>query len=239
MIERIDINDLTYEKFMAEYADKKPVIITGAMNDWNSFNWTLEKFGQLYGERSVPIRESTIDGVRNFKKVNLAEYINYLEHNENNWYCDWNFHTFGDQDLVQTYKPLDIFTRETVRINTKKQIFKWFFLGSANTQTPLHQDFDNTHAWNAVIFGQKEWIFFEKSDSPYLYEGKVDLFSDYDLEDYPLLEQANPMKIVQNAGEIIYAPRFWWHQVRNTESTLAISENFWFETELLNGDSKF
>nr|MDH3098181.1 cupin-like domain-containing protein [Bacillus velezensis] len=111
--------------------------------------------------------------------------------------------------------------------------WKWFFLGSKQTGTPPHQDFNSTHAWNGVIFGEKEWIFYHPDDSPYLYEGNINVFDEKDIEQKPLVQKASPIRFRQKAGEIIYAPRHWWHQVENTEHTLAVSENFWFTGERL------
>ncbi|KGX84577.1 cupin-like domain-containing protein [Pontibacillus litoralis] len=231
-IERVSLKELTYDGFMKHFADKKPVILTGGMEDWKSKDWTLDYIDKVYGDRKVTIRKSDIDGVKTFKQIMLSNYIENIDNNPDNWYCDWAFNELGQGDLEETYTPPEIFTRETIRVDEKEQKLKWFFLGSKNTATPLHQDFNSTHAWNAIIFGSKKWVFFSNEDTPYLYNGDIDMFDKEDIEKKSLINKANPIYVTQYPGEIIYAPRDWWHQVVNIEPTLAVSENFWFEKEL-------
>ncbi|MBY8912012.1 cupin-like domain-containing protein [Bacillus sp. YC2] len=182
----------------------------------------------------LSFRKSDIEGVKTFKQVRLSNYIEYIDENDENWYCDWNFTALNQKDLDHVYSSPYYFTKDTLRVDDETgQDFKWFFLGSQQTGTPLHQDFNHTHAWNGVIFGQKEWIFCHPDDTPYLYEGNINVFDEKDMEQKPLVQKAKPIRFTQKAGEIIYAPRNWWHQVVNTEHTLAVSENFWFAKERL------
>lgn len=234
LIDKIRIEDLSYERFLSDYADKKPFILLGAMENWECRQWTLDFIKEKYGDRIVTIRKSDIEGVKTFKQVRLANYIEHIHDNEDRWYCDWNFTALNQKDLDLVYSSPDYFTKDTLRVDDETgQDFKWFFLGSEQTGTPLHQDFNKTHAWNAVIFGQKDWVFFHPDDTPYLYEGNINVFDQEDMEQKTLVKQATPIYFSQKPGEIIYAPRNWWHQVVNAEHTLAVSENFWFKQEQL------
>ncbi|MFF2908939.1 cupin-like domain-containing protein [Paenibacillus sp. NPDC057934] len=231
MIEKINVNDLTYETFLHDFADKKPVIIQGAMDDWECNTWDLNYLASSLGDRKVTIRKSGINNVRDFKQIQLKNYIEHIDNNNDLWYCDWNYPIFGAEDLRSVYKTLDYFSFNTVMKDAARE-FRWFFLGSENTGTPLHQDFNHTHAWNGVIFGEKKWVFFSEDDTKHLNNGNMDCFSN------EIPTSATPYFISQYAGEIIYAPRNWWHQVVNVKHTFSVSENFWFESELKEPVSK-
>ena len=141
--------------------------------------WTLEYIDEHYGDRMVTIRKSDIEGVKTFKQVKLSNYIEYIDQNDDKWYCDWNFTQLNQNDLDLVYSAPEYFTKDTLRADEETgRDWKWFFLGSKQTGTPLHQDFNSTHAWNGVIFGEKEWIFYHPDDSPYLYEGNINVFDE-------------------------------------------------------------
>ena len=69
----------------------------------------------------------------------------------------------------------------------------------------MHRDFMGTSAWNVLFAGEKTWQFFPPMGG----EG---------------------MSCVQRPGDIVYTPSNWWHQVRNESCTLALTENFFNES---------
>ena len=44
---------------------------------------------------------------------------------------------------------------------------------------------------------------------------------------YPLFHEAKPMYVVQEAGDAIFVPSGWYHQVKNVKDTISINHN-WF-----------
>ncbi|TPV39537.1 cupin-like domain-containing protein [Bacillus dicomae] len=234
MIERIDCKNLTYERFMKEFADKKPVILTNLVNNWECFNWDLKYLNERFGEQEVVIRKSDYEGKKKVYTVKLSKFIQLLEGgNEENWYCDWPFSIMGNREIALSYSIPSFLTEQTVRKKGDKEL-KWVFLGSTNTGTPLHKDFQATHNWNAVIFGKKKWVFFNPEfdqEMEYLASIDCNIFNPTP-EEHEIILKANPYYIELNQGEIIYTPKNWWHQVINEELTFAISENFWFKHEL-------
>lgn len=99
---------------------------------------------------------------------------------------------------------------------------EWFSLyaGPAGTGSSMHQDIFATHTWLAQLQGQKLW----RLCPPDGFEGEagldVDAFGDATIE-CPVYEA------LLDAGDVIYLPPDWWHQVRNlTTPSVAISGNF-------------
>ena len=51
---------------------------------------------------------------------------------------------------------------------------------------------------------------------------------------YPALRRAHPLRVHVHAGEVLYIPPLWYHQVSQTCVTVAV--NFWFDMAF---DSRF
>lgn len=47
------------------------------------------------------------------------------------------------------------------------------------------------------------------------------------LASHPNMRSAHPMRVTVRAGEVLYIPAMWYHQVSQTEITIAV--NFWYE----------
>lgn len=220
---------LTYREFMEEYViPSKPVILTDLMDDWPAkTKWTLEFFKSKYGSMIVPAREG-FDGY----ELELGEYIDYItqlpvEEREFPllYMRDWIF-SDDAPELLDDYKIPRHFKSLLRHLpETFQKPYRWLYLGPEGTGTTLHIDIDMTHAWNAVFCGQKHWIFYSPDQKEHVYNGRVNAF-DPDYEKYPLFAEARPLYGVHNAGEILFTPSGWWHQVRNTETTLALTESY-------------
>jgi len=50
---------------------------------------------------------------------------------------------------------------------------------------------------------------------------------DIDERKFPRVHEATPMNVVQEAGDAIFVPSGWYHQVKNLEDTMSINHN-WF-----------
>ncbi|KAL0484050.1 hypothetical protein AKO1_004664 [Acrasis kona] len=63
----------------------------------------------------------------------------------------------------------------------------------------------------------------------------VDL-SNIDYEKYPLMKNVQPIKVTVKAGEILYLPALWYHQVeqRDDNSGRCIAVNYWYDSPLLS-----
>ena len=83
------------------------------------------------------------------------------------------------------------------------------YAGPAGTSTAWHQDIFSTHTWLAQLRGEKLWQLCAPHDSLPAVLADCEIFEG-----------------VLTAGDLIYLPPDWWHQVQNQTSTLAISGNF-------------
>lgn len=231
-IQKIDkVGTITDKYFFENYASKsKPVVLTEHINNWKAVKeWSFDYFKENYGDTVVTIHTCKPPTNTDLYETTLGEYVDYLKagvFEDDPWYCDWIFMD-NQPELLEDYEKITAFGDNWISYIPRGVLndTKWIYMGPKGTGTPLHIDFSMTSAWNAVIVGQKKWAFFHPDQTPYLYDGKVDVFNP-DLEKFPLFKNATPIIVTQNPGEVMYTPSGWWHQVLNIESGISITENF-------------
>jgi lysine-specific demethylase 8 len=112
--------------------------------------------------------------------------------------------------------------------NTEPDTRVW--IGSAGTRSMLHSDLkDNLFC---QIWGEKHVVLlpWENSRSAYpfldnIVNSQLDL-ADVNLERYPRLKNTVLYAGSVNAGDVLFMPRGWWHDIRS--STPSVSLNHWF-----------
>ena len=118
-----------------------------------------------------------------------------------------------------------------------------YWLGPAGTVTPLHCDYDDNLF--AQIWGSKRIFLAPPHHDEFLYprEANAILFGSPfdpeapDYERYPLARQATLIEVLVDAGDLLYVPAGWYHQVRAL--TFSLSANRWARALpfALNGDA--
>uniref|UniRef100_A0A8C1JLF4 Jumonji domain-containing protein 4 n=1 Tax=Cyprinus carpio TaxID=7962 RepID=A0A8C1JLF4_CYPCA len=100
-------------------------------------------------------------------------------------------------------------------------------------RTPFHADVFRSYSWSANICGRKKWLLYPPGQEEFLRDCHGNLAYDVTapvLQDkglYPQFEEAcQPLEIIQEAGEIIFVPSGWHHQVYNLEDTISINHNW-------------
>lgn len=100
------------------------------------------------------------------------------------------------------------------------------FLVFSLTRTPFHADVFRSYSWSANICGRKKWLLYPPGQEDFLRDIHGNLPYDVtstELQDrglYPHSEEAcQPLEIIQEAGEIIFVPSGWHHQVYNLVRT--------------------
>jgi histone arginine demethylase JMJD6 len=95
----------------------------------------------------------------------------------------------------------------------------------------LHYDPTGLPVLLCQVYGRKEWVLFSPDDSPYLYANGTRLSlvanpDNPDLQRFPLFARAKPIRFVQEPGEAVYLPAFWWHATRMLTVSIAVSSTF-------------
>lgn len=100
--------------------------------------------------------------------------------------------------------------------------FSYYHLHFLATRTPFHADVFRSYSWSANICGRKKWLLYPPGQEEFLRDTHGNLSYDVtsaELRDrglFPNSEEAcQPLEIIQEAGEIIFVPSGWHHQVYN------------------------
>ncbi|KAI0077514.1 Clavaminate synthase-like protein [Panus rudis PR-1116 ss-1] len=108
--------------------------------------------------------------------------------------------------------------------------FRFVYMGAEGTFTPLHRDVYTSYSWSTNIFGRKRWWLFPPEQTPYLFmkNRNVNVYDirKVDEEDFPDIRKAKPIVVEQEAGETIFVPSGWYHQVENLTFCISINHNW-------------
>jgi hypothetical protein len=203
---------------------QEPFLIEGFFKSSEAYRrWSPEFFVSHYGHLEVPVYPQGQDCIEMPLKAYFEEY--FLKGRSDYYLKDWVFEL--DAPALRTqYNIPEVFASYFDELPFAEQpLLHWFYIGPKGSGSALHIDIWHTAAWNGVLSGRKEWHFYPPEATPYLYDLQIDSFR-ADKERYPLLVHTKPIVAHQEAGDLVYTPSQWAHQVRNLEGGVSITENF-------------
>lgn len=211
--------------FQARAAEGLPFIITGLVPRWPLAILTPQTLRERFGELHVRARvgdyiNTAFAPDRAMQDLSLQAYLDLVA------------------DSTQGLPPYvgNLELRALNRLCHWPAYFKKmgpprFWLGPAGTVTPLHCDYDDNIF--AQIWGAKRIFLSPPHHDEFLYsrEANAILFGSPfdpeapDYEKFPLARQAAMIECTMQAGELLYVPAGWYHQVRAL--TFSLSANRW------------
>jgi hypothetical protein len=244
-IEEVEVVDRPTAEFFNEeiLARPRPVVLTGVMQEWRAVSaWTNNYLKAVIGETDVvvsvsarhtfnPCPEKAYGEIN--RPMKFGEYLALVETNDADrsglYYKAGASLKGGLSRLTNDADFFHFFDR-------RRKILPWVWFSPRGTVTPLHRDPVQAHNFHALVRGSKRFVMFRPEDSPFLYpySGRIPQFSQVDidkpdLEKFPDLPKATPWQCVLKAGEIIYIPDSWWHQVYSLEESISINV-WWLKT---------
>ncbi len=117
-----------------------------------------------------------------------------------------------------------------------------FWLGSSGNISSLHYDMaDNIMV---QVRGRKRFVFFDPKQTNCLYPFSVKCHIPHtsqvdidrpNLTQFPNFSKARAVECVLEAGEMMFIPAFWWHQVHSFDDIQfpTISVNFWYKAPMM------
>lgn len=97
-------------------------------------------------------------------------------------------------------------------------------------RTPFHADVFSSFSWSTNICGTKRWLFFPPTEEDKLRDNLGNLPFDIGEEKYRNLireKGVRSFEVKQRAGQTLFVPSGWHHQVWNLEDTISVNHN-WF-----------
>eukprot|EP00949_MAST-11_sp_MAST-11-sp1_P005370 g5370.t1 len=223
-------------RFPEKYMDLgKPVIITGAMQDWPAYEtWKREEFLSKYGDAFVSVaRSKDIVPLQMFANEGLSDQI--MRKRE-------KLRHFANYAANFTGRPGDV-PYSFARLQNPKQILKdisfnldserwsWlpediekeliFYLGPKGSNIYLHE---HAAAVNFLVFGRKAWVLLP----PSIYKGRTIR----SLEEWMRTDRADvaqPLIAVQNEGEALFVPQGWTHATINLQTSIGLAMQLGFD----------
>ncbi|KAI4336191.1 hypothetical protein L6164_014747 [Bauhinia variegata] len=163
----------------------------------------------------------------------VKEYPEYLAYITPVFFCDdWlnlyldNYRMHTDPDAYQ----------ENYEICCSD--YRFVYMGVKGSWTPLHADVFRSYSWSANVSGKKRWLFLAPSQSHLVFDRNMkncvyNIFDEVSETKFPGFKKAIWLECLQEAGDIIFVPSGWYHQVHNLEDTVSINHN-WFNAYSLS-----
>jgi lysine-specific demethylase 8 len=243
------VTQFTPEGFHDQFVGpSRPVVLRGAAGDWPSVRyWTFDRLRARFGDQRMRVRGSdrALDvffGAVTEREMSFAEYLDAILSDQVSGRRPYlgNFllnHPQMDAAVLQLlddarFPPLFPSLPEM-------QIRIW--VAGPGQQSTVHND--NYENLNAQIIGRKRFILFPPESHERLYARKVNdaLWSSPidteapQLDLYPGFEGIEGQQCELEAGDILFIPKFWWHQAIST--TASINLNSWYYIDAVTDET--
>ena len=234
MITEIErVANLSDSDFRANYLPANlPLVISGCIEHWPARkNWNLDYFIRNFGSKSLRFsgREWTIrefaEALKRGEKP--APYLKEVK-------LDEQFPEIGPDigDLRFTRNNLlnSSFLPNSMRIH--KGIRALFIGGAGSSFGTLHWDYSYLQVYISQIVGVKDFIIYSPEDTPCLYpnpkypnKSLIADFNDFDVEAYPDVKRAKPIKLTIGEGDTLFIPAGWWHATQMRDLSISVAES--------------
>ncbi|KAJ2710751.1 hypothetical protein H4R19_003592 [Coemansia spiralis] len=241
-------DDTSVEDFMREFLEPNVPVVLGprftdswlARRTWVTADGRPDfaRLAALYGDAQVPVAECGTAHHSDQQRTTMA-FGAFLEAwqrapSGGGLYCkDWHFARHGS--APQAYAPAPPLSNDWLNVfhdhgaPELDDDYRFCYMGGDGTWTPFHEDVFRSYSWSANICGAKHWLL--------VAPGQTQLFTDrmgnwvYDMtapdeERFPHARLVQRIEFVQHAGETVFVPSGWWHQVRNIGDTISINHNW-------------
>jgi len=151
------------------------------------------------------------------------------------WHLVLQSQTLANFEDRQPYLTPDIFRDDWLNNDVRIDDFRFCYAGVKGSFTPLHRDVYTSYSWSANIVGTKTWRLFPPESAPLLHRNPSNRQSEriYDVRNvdgsqFPGWEHAKSTMCVveQTAGETIFIPSNWHHQVENDTDCISLNHNW-------------
>ncbi|XP_051570190.1 jmjC domain-containing protein 8 isoform X2 [Myxocyprinus asiaticus] len=218
-IEIRDVNSITHNEFIKEYAYTKPVILRG-LTDNTNFRFLCSKSSLLrdYGEKTVRLSTANTHSYRKVD-VRFEEFVKFLltPQSENTLGSD-TLYFFGDNNFTEWHSLFDEYKAPPYTLPQMSPAYS-FGIAGPGTGVPFHW---HGPGYSEVIYGRKRWILYPPDQAPEFHPNHTTL--SWVTLSYPNLElHQRPLECTIRPGEVLYFPDRWWHATLNLDTSVFIS----------------
>ncbi|KAL7747080.1 hypothetical protein RI367_007576 [Sorochytrium milnesiophthora] len=217
----------------------RPVLLDAALTEhWRSRrewvqpdgrSWDVDALGRLFGDSTVDVTDCSKTYFNDMPKqsMTLRAFLAKCQQCPDGW-CgylkDWHF--VQQHPSYEAYTLPDLFADDWLNLWTD---YRFVYMGLAGTWTPFHADVVRSYSWSANVCGRKRWYLFPPGQD-HLFRDinghTVFNIHDYDKRRFPRFHEAVHIEVTQEAGQTLFVPSGWFHQVENLEDTISINHNW-------------
>lgn len=221
------------EFFASYYFEHRPVVLQGLTEGWPAMErWRPELLAERFGEVEVEVmaaREGNphhdVHPDRHRRRMRLGDYIRQLLRDSptNDWYLTARNEALKRSALHALLD--DVRAPEGYILPWEDPGHLRFWLGPAGTRTALHHDLSSLLL--VQIYGRKHfWLV--PSYEMHRVSNSRGVWCDVDpahpdLDRFPAYREANALEVVLEAGEALFLPLGWWHQVLALEVSVMLT----------------
>ncbi|XP_036174460.1 tRNA wybutosine-synthesizing protein 5 isoform X2 [Myotis myotis] len=212
------------------YPQRKPVVLEGIDLGTCTSKWTVEYLSQVGGRKEVKIHVAAVPQMdfisknfvyRTLPFDKLVQRAAEEKHKE----------FFISEDVADIRKQFPLLEEDIKfpKFFKEEQFFSSVFrISSPGLQLWTHYDvMDN---FLIQVTGKKRVVLFSPRDAQYLYlsgtKSEVLNIDDPDLAKYPLFSKARRYECSLNAGDVLFIPALWFHNVISEEFGVGVNV-FW------------
>ncbi|XP_001237878.3 2-oxoglutarate and iron-dependent oxygenase JMJD4 homolog [Anopheles gambiae] len=246
-IERIQLSNLSYDQFFRNFMQpNRAVVVEGIANDWECFRRWIDRsvvppklnvpyLKQKLANVPVPVADCGRQHYNSHEKLELPLY-DFLqswenddtESNRNRYYLkDW--HLRSECPGYEFYRTPSLFASDWLNEYLVEQAaddYRFVYIGPKGTWTAFHADVFGSYSWSVNIFGRKRWYLLPPGEERKLLNSLRNL--PFSVTEQTLRDAGVTFfTIEQEAGEAIFVPTGWYHQVTNVEDAISVNHN-WF-----------
>jgi len=232
LLESIDASDVVL--FRKNYLmNEKPVILKGMGKDWPAIKrWSADFFRKTYGHIKVPVcyyKTKRQEAYKDQTKMSLGEYIVLAEKNsafeddaELPYLGGWIYHKEFPELLDDIDMSLPCFPDNWLyKLPSSISIPPTnLLIGYLQVSSPLHTDSFFVNSVLTMIVGEKKARLVSPAHTFAVSNGQ-DLFNP-DIANKVLKHGADIFEGTISAGDALYIPPGWWHNVINCGFTIAV-----------------
>jgi hypothetical protein len=226
------VRELSGEDFLDYfYAPSWPVVVEGALDDWPALKrWTPEYLVEKVGNAPVEVQAGRdtngafeLDKDRHRGQMPFDRFMATIQAAA--FGNDLYITAYNDKANRQALAPLDADLGTLDEYLTRDPGMMW--MGPAGTFTPLH--FDLTNNLIVQVVGAKRVIMSPPSQTPKLYNHRHVFSAVHDITDearlnhYPRARSAQTIEVDLEAGDILFMPIGWWHQVTALDFSVSLT----------------
>lgn len=204
-IDIVHYRSLSWEDFARKYLSTlKPVLIRGVPNvEKLQKLWKKDRFLQRH--RTLPLEVGDIPyGSSLGRETQKTSVGGFRSRPDAYAFC--RLDPKAHLSLLRDIPSLTWFDRFPV-VQTQ------FYQGVIGTGAPMHMHVD---AWNLLVYGQKRWFLAPPFQGVYSSTPIMEWLDSYE-------QEGSILECTQQAGDILYVPKYWSHAVLNTQECIGFA----------------